>query len=175
MSIFKATEYVPSVFEIDYQKLKKENIKLICFDLDNTLDYPDQEDLELTPGIEKLINDLKKEFHIYIVSNNEYHNRVKVFADYFNLEYKHKFRKPFQKNYVDNTILSKYTKEEIVFVGDKIVTDIIGANRYGSHCILVDPLYEKDKMWYAKVMGLLEKMVRRIIKFPKGKYYGKKM
>ena len=40
--MIKPNIYVQTVFDIDYKKLKEKGIKLLCFDLDNTLDVPDK-------------------------------------------------------------------------------------------------------------------------------------
>lgn len=171
MARYKADIYAKNVFEINYDNLKLSGIKLICFDLDNTLDFPDQKKFELTPGIEGLLKKVEQEFDIYIVSNNAYEERVKEFADYFGYEYRHSMHKPFQKKYKEDQKINKYNKDEIVFIGDKIITDIIGANKFGSKSILVDPLYSENKVWYAIVMDILEGCYRSLVRFPKGKYY----
>lgn len=171
MSKFKATIYVKSVFEIDYDFLKKKGIKLLCFDLDNTLDRPDQDHLEFTPGIEELITNLKKEFEIIIVSNNAIAKRVQIFADYFELPYIAQMHKPFQKKYQENEILNNYPKEQIIFIGDKMATDIIGANMFKAKSILVDPMYVEFNPWYSKIMIVADHVVSLFTGFKKGRYY----
>ena len=41
-------------------------------------------------------------------------------------------------------ILSEAKKEESIFIGDQIFTDIIGANRMHMYSILVEPINQKD-------------------------------
>lgn len=60
--------YKKSVLDVNYEKLKEKNIKYLLFDLDNTI-------LEIGKDIPKkeictLIKNLKKDFNIYIISNN---------------------------------------------------------------------------------------------------------
>ena len=58
-----------------------------------------------------------------------------------------------------------------VFIGDKIVTDVIGGNRFGSLTILVDPLYPLPDKWYTIIMHNIEKVITWIVGFKRGKYY----
>lgn len=170
IKILHPTVYVKSVFEIDYNKLKRNKIKLLCFDLDNTLDKPDEVTIEIEPKIKKLIEELKKDFDIIITSNNRIKGRVSSFANQVELNYIESMNKPFLKKYKNEKIL-KYKKEEIIFIGDKIITDIVGANRYECKSILVDPKYPKSKKWYAYIMNLIDRVVGKISNIEKKKYF----
>ncbi len=168
--ILKPNIYVKTVYDIDYNKLKKDNIKLICFDLDNTLDAPDKITNIKNEEIEKLITKLKKDFDLLIVSNNTIKNRVSSFANLYDLDYIEAMRKPFKKNYKNKKILS-YKKEEVVFIGDKLVTDVVGANKLGYNSILVDPLYPNHKTWYTSIMTFSDKLFSIFTKVKRGEYF----
>lgn len=170
--MFKPDIYVKHVEDIDYMKIKKSGIKLICFDVDNTLDFPDT----ITSIVDKkvsdtldVVNDLG--FDVLLFSNNSLEERVSSFAKLTNYEYVAWAKKPFQKNYRENEKIKSYHKNEIVFIGDKIVTDIIGAKVFGSKAILVDPLCPKSKKWYSLIMKYSEKVFTLIIGFKRGEYY----
>lgn len=60
--------YKKTIFDIPYDKLKKENIKCLIFDLDNTLALIDERECPLKTM--KLIEKLKKEFTVLIITNN---------------------------------------------------------------------------------------------------------
>ncbi len=162
--------YVNTVYDINYNKLKEDSIKLICFDLDNTLDAPDKISNEKNEEINKLIEELKKDFDLLIVSNNTIENRVSSFANLYDLEYIEAMRKPFKKNYKNKKIMS-YKKEEVIFVGDKLVTDVIGANKLGYNSILVDPLYPNHKTWYTSIMTFSDKLFSICTKVKRGEYF----
>ena len=68
MALYKPTMYKKNIFEIDYDKLKKNGIKCLVFDLDNTLGLIDEK--ECPKEAKKLLKKLKKDFTIYISSNN---------------------------------------------------------------------------------------------------------
>lgn len=167
----KPTIYTKNIFTINFQEIKEAKIKLLCFDLDNTLSEPDNITKKIDIKIEKLLEQLQKDFDILIVSNNTIPGRVEFFADQVKLNYIKSMHKPFQKNYKENINLNKYQKKEIIFIGDKIVTDILGANLYGSKSILLDPLYPKSKKWYAFLMDLLDKIIFLFASTKRGKYF----
>lgn len=171
--MYKPNLYVNHVSDINYEKLKENGIKLLCIDIDNTLDVPDRMTTELEKNIGEtlaIVNELG--FEVLLFSNNSIENRVASFAKLVGYPYVAFARKPFQKNYKNNEIISKYQKQEIAFIGDKIVTDIIGAKRFGSYAILVDPLCPKNKKWYSIIMQVSERIFTTIVGFKRGKYYG---
>ena len=71
------SEYKKTIHDINYKGLKESGIKCLIFDLDNTLtkmdtNIPDDKTV-------KLIEKLKKDFNIYILSNN--HNKKRLNED----------------------------------------------------------------------------------------------
>ena len=66
---FIPTYCYKDIYEIDYTKLYSSGIKIILFDLDNTI----QKNIDKTPSLEAInkINEIKKMgFKVYILSNN---------------------------------------------------------------------------------------------------------
>lgn len=171
--MYKPDIYVKHVTNINYDVLYSSGKRLICFDIDNTLDVPDRMTSQLEPGIDNVIKEVKElGFEVLLFSNNSIEERVSSFGKLTGLPYVAWARKPFQKNYRNNEYIKRYDKEEIVFVGDKIVTDIIGAKRFGATAILVDPLCPKNKKWYSIIMQVSESVFTMIVGFKRGKYYG---
>ena len=170
--MFKPNGYYKHVKDIDYNKLKKQGIKLLAFDLDNTLDIPDIMTKDILPEVSSTLDTLEKEgFDIFIISNNKIQGRVESFAKLRKYEYLEWARKPFLGQYKKSEYINKYNKNEICFIGDKIVTDVIGGRRFGSHTILVDPLDDKTVHWYTKIMTFSENLFSKIIGFKRGNYY----
>ncbi len=171
MYIFKPTMYRRDIFDIDYQKLKEKGIVCIVFDLDNTLGLID--DKNSSPRAKRLIKKLKKDFLIFISSNNT-PKRLQPYLDEFEVGGYAVALKPSIKNL--RKIQKKYNlkKSEMVMIGDQIVTDILSGNRFKIMTILVDPLGEKD----LKITKLNRVIENKIIKnyqkrglFERGKYY----
>ena len=68
MNLFRPNMYKKNIFEIDYNKLKKQGITCLIFDLDNTLGLIEHEKCPLKT--KKLLKELQKDFLILISSNN---------------------------------------------------------------------------------------------------------
>lgn len=163
--------YQQKIENINYQKLKKLGIKCLIFDLDNTIALINQD--RITDSTKKLLNSLKKDFKIVIISNNV-NKRVKKYADTLSCDFVANAMKPLSRGY--RKIRKKYgfQKEEMCMIGDQIVTDIYGGNRYHMFTILVDPLGTKD----LKITSLNRFVERKILKkyeqkeiMKKGVYY----
>lgn len=160
--------YYKDVFEINYAKLKKDMIKCLLFDLDNTL-APVNVSVVDKRFIE-LINDLKKDFKVVLISNalpmRTKKNASVLGVDYVALSWKpHKF--------VYNKILKKYgfDKNDVACVGDQLFTDIKGANNAGLTSILVDPLSDVDSIFTKKNRKNENKYMNNNDVIKRGKYY----
>jgi len=172
MGIFKPNIYKKNIFEIDYNKLKKEGIKCLVYDLDNTLglishkNCPDE--------TKELLNKLREDF-IVVISSNNTRKRLKPYLEELNIDGVSWSMKPSIRSLIVIKNKFKLKKKEMCIIGDQIVTDILAGNRYHIKTILVDPLGEKD----LKITGLNRKIEAKIVKryekrglFERGKYYG---
>lgn len=167
MSKFKPLMYYKSIFDINYDLLKKNNIKVLIFDLDNTIVLVDEK--EPNDKVIDLLNKLKNDFKIFIASNN-YKDRVRNIGDKLGVHAFYLIRKPSKK--LKKLLLKKCTVEmsEVVIIGDQIMTDIYMGNRLGMRTILVDPMGEKDlKITFFN--RLMEKIVLKRINVKRGNYY----
>jgi HAD superfamily phosphatase (TIGR01668 family) len=57
-----------------------------------------------------------------------------------------KANKPSEKNYLKAVSMMNLSKEEVVFIGDQIFTDIWGAKKAGIKNILVSPIHPKEEI-----------------------------
>ena len=171
MALYKPTMYKKNIFEIDYDKLKKNGIKCLVFDLDNTLGLIDEK--ECPKEAKKLLKKLKKDFTIYISSNNT-RKRILPYIEDLEIEGESFSLKPLPKGLIRIRKRCGFKKSEMAMIGDQMVTDILSGNLYGVTTILVDPLGVKD----LKITGLNRKIESFIVKnyskkgiFKKGSYY----
>lgn len=153
---------IEKVYNLSAEDLKRNNIKLVLVDLDNTLiawNNPNG-----TIEMLKWLSDLKKEnINIIVVSNNN-KERVSKAVENFGVDYIYWALKPF--TFGINKAIKKfnYSKDEIVMVGDQLMTDIKAAKLAGIKSILVKPLVENDSI-KTKINRYREKKVmNRIIK-----------
>lgn len=161
---FIPTDYKKSIYDIDFDKLYAEGKRVILTDLDNTLisyrfDLPDE-------TVQNFLNKLQERFEVVLVSNSM-KNRVKKFADAAGIPYVYSSGKPRRRGLKKAVKLLKgnYSKDQMVLLGDQIMTDSLAANRFGIDVILVDAIDRKTEKWYTKVNRQREKRVmKKIIK-----------
>ncbi len=135
--------YCEKVTDISIEMLKKQSIKALILDVDNTLiDY----DRNMLPGLEKWIEDIKKEnIKCIIVSNSNKKEKVENVAQKLDIPYIFFATKPLKRGFKKAIkMLGITNNKEIAVVGDQIFTDVIGANRLEMFSILVKPINEKD-------------------------------
>lgn len=140
---FYPKEYKKSTYTIDFQKYYDLGYRGILFDVDNTLvphgaPYDDR--------VKELFKNLKKiGFKTCLISNNK-EERVKPFADELETKYIFNAHKPSRKSYRKAFELLGTKKEETMFVGDQVFTDVYGANRVNMYTILVRPIHPKEEI-----------------------------
>lgn len=160
--------YYKNVMEITLDILKKNNIKGLILDVDNTLiDF----DKNMDPKVKIWVKKLKQEgIKFCIVSNTNKVEKVKKVADTLQIPYFYFAKKPLKKGFLKAKEKMKLKNENIAAVGDQIMTDVIGANRCNMFSILVEPLSEKD-IFITKVKRPIEKMIikRYLLKMEKEK------
>lgn len=155
--------YGADVFSIDYEKLYAKGFKAILFDVDNTLVHHND---DATPEIEELfrkIHDLG--FRTALVSNNEA-DRLERFTRNIDTLYIADADKPQIRGYKEALGLLNVDKEQAVYIGDQIFTDICGANKYGMPCILVHYIVVNEKEKIGK-RRYLEKLILSFFRFRK--------
>lgn len=167
------SNYLPSIYHIDYNKLKKNNIDTLLFDIDNTVAKVD--DLKVPKETIKLFNNLKQNFKILLISNN-HKERVKPVAEYLDVKALWDADKPEKKAYDKALKMLNSSKENAVAIGDQILSDIVGANKYKIKSILVDQLAKENNIQTGLAQKLQKYMIKKLSKqnlFKKGKYYWK--
>jgi HAD superfamily phosphatase (TIGR01668 family) len=160
---FIPSEFHNSVYEIDFDELYKNGKRLILSDLDNTLisyaeTVPTKENKVLFKHLEEL------GFEIILVSNNV-PSRIETYCENTHVKGYANARKPLNIGLRRAFHSGKrvYKKEEVVVIGDQLMTDIWGANRMGLYSILVNPIKRKTEKWYTKMNRKIEeKMLVKI-------------
>ena len=135
MDIFIPDVYQKSIYTINYKKLKKNGIKCLLFDLDNTIapykvNEPDVK-------VKELFARLEEDFKVIIISNSP-KNRIRPFKEKLNVDCAYSSRKPFKTKYKKILEIYNFEIDEVACIGDQILTDILGANRMGFTSILVN-------------------------------------
>ncbi len=163
--------YKKNIFDINYSKLKKKDIKCLIFDLDNTLALIDS--VKVEDKVKELITKLKKDFLVVIVSNSP-EKRVSKFGKDLGVDYYPFALKPTIRTL--KKIKSKYNLESknIAIIGDQFITDMAYGYKGKITKIFVDPLAIKDLKITNINRYLEEKIMAKYNKnnlFKKGNYY----
>ena len=138
----KPTFHVESVLNIDLKELKDRGIKLILFDIDNTLSLYNSE--KLADGAEEFIKKISDMgFCVALVSNNS-RKRVDMIAKAVDVPAVHRAMKPLKVSYLKICKQFGLRPAEACMVGDQILSDIWGANRVNMVSVLVDKLSEDE-------------------------------
>lgn len=143
-----------SAYQIPYEAYYDKGYRAIIFDIDNTLvphGAPADE------RARKLCGKLKEiGFQICFLSNNRT-KRVAPFAEALGAKYISNAGKPFRRGYQQAGNILQVDQDKILFVGDQVLTDIVGANRMGYYSILVGPVSRREG-FFIVVKRLLERM-----------------
>lgn len=132
-----------SAYGIDFKRLYKEGYRGIIFDIDNTL-VPHGAPADARA--KRLFAELKElGFSCCLLSNNK-EPRVKMFNDEVKVQYIFKAGKPKSTGYEKAMEVMGTNRENTLFVGDQIFTDIYGANRTGIRTIMVKYIHPKEEI-----------------------------
>ena len=154
---FYPKEYLDSSYVIDYEKLYKDGVRGLIYDIDNTLV---EHGMPATERAIKLFEQLRSiGFDTCLISNNK-EPRVKPFADAVGSKYVYDAHKPSRKNYIRAMELMGTDTGNTYFIGDQIFTDVYGANRTGIPSILVKPIHPKEE-----IQIVLKRKLEKIVLF----------
>ena len=155
-------ELLNSVEEITIELIKKNKLKALILDVDNTLiDYDKNLSEEKITWAKSLKGQGVK---LYILSNSNKKEKVEAVANKLEIPYVLFAKKPSKKGFLKIQNELKLKPEEIGVVGDQIFTDIIGGNRCNMFTILVEPVDKKDLLITAWKRPLEEKIKRNFKK-----------
>ncbi|MGT2906751.1 YqeG family HAD IIIA-type phosphatase [Streptococcus dentiloxodontae] len=138
---------VEAVYDLRANSLREQGIRAVLVDLDNTLvawNKPDG-----TPELRAWLDEMTMaDIPVVVVSNNK-HSRVERAVASFHVDFVSRAMKPFTRGI--NKAIERYgfSREEVVIVGDQLMTDIRAAHRAGIKSILVRPLVTSDA-WNTK-------------------------
>lgn len=160
---FIPNEYHDTFYDIDFLKLYKNGYRLILTDLDNTL-ISYEEDLPSEKILAKFKELKTIGFEVIIISNN-HPPRIRKFVKETDIKGLGDARKPLGVGLRKAMKIAKDRppKEVTLFVGDQLMTDIYGGNRFNLYTILVNPIKLKTEKWYTKLNRKIEdKMLSKI-------------
>ena len=145
------------IYEIPHLKLQNKGIKSLLIDVDGTL--LNRQSKIIPANVKKWINESRKFFSLYLISNNPSNERIKMIANELDIRYKSNALKPRKKITLDVISEINEDSKNIAIIGDRIFTDIIVGNRCNIQTILVKRLNRKGLPIKLNLTLLLEKLV----------------
>lgn len=137
MKLLRPREIATSIFEIDFARLYDAGKRAVLFDLDNTLGKRRSKRLE--PQVLTLLGDLAAAgFRVGILTNRRASGGDQV-IDLLARNYPllHRAGKPGKTGFLQLIEQLDASPREAVMVGDRLLTDIFGANRLGIYSIRI--------------------------------------
>ena len=154
MDIFIPDMYQQSIYSIDYDKLYKDGIRCLLFDLDNTcVPYVEKKP---SKKLIELFERLKGLGFKVIIFSNASKKRLEPFKNTLVVDCSYSSKKPRKKKFLKVLKMYNYDLSQTAIIGDQLFTDIFGGNRVGIKTILVNPMSKKD-MPITKIFRVFER------------------
>ena len=146
-----------SAYEIDLDFLKSIGVKTVFLDIDNTLDS--FKALEPTTGATDFVNKVKKQFNVVLISNNK-KKKVTHYASKLEVPFIYKTMKPFPKKVNRFIKENSLNKDDIILIGDQMITDVWCASNVGIKVILTNKLVKEDQ-WTTHINRIFERIIKK--------------
>lgn len=144
------------VEDIPYELIDEQNIKLLIFDMDNTLIDNKH---TYSKNLKKWATEMKeKGIMLYILSNSPFGKVVQKIAKDLGMKYIYNAKKPFLKGFYKIQKETNVSKENIMMIGDQLFTDVWGGNRFGIKTLLVKRINKKET-FISRVKRPIEKVI----------------
>ena len=147
-----------SIYEIEPEFYKRNNVKVLFMDLDNTLDsykarVPQERTLELVKRIKEAgINPV-------IISNNKA-KRVSGYANLLGVEFLSSAHKPFSRRIKKEIARRGLTNEDVMLVGDQMMTDVLVAHGAHIKVVLTEKVVKEDQ-WTTHINRIFDRPIRK--------------
>lgn len=156
------TQIYKTVFDIHYDKLKNSGIKNLVFDIDNTLFERGKDAPEWK--VKKFLRDLKEQgFNILLLSNSSQMKRLTKAVSFLEFPALMMAFKPLP--FIYKKLRRDYYLDEknTIFIGDQLLTDILGANWAGFKAIYVYPLSRETSSYRRGYMAMEQWILKKFI------------
>ncbi len=154
--LFRPRYTIDTIYHLDTDVLQQLNVKAVFSDLDNTLLAWNE--FETAKKMDELNQRLAKAgIKLVVISNNNAERIGKVLNPY-QIDFVAKSRKPLPFAITKKREQLGLAKDQVMMVGDQLITDIQAGNLAGVESVLVKPLVETDK-WNTRINRFLEKII----------------
>ena len=111
----------------------------LILDVDDTLTLKNS--AIIAPAVQEWLKEARAcGFHCYIVSNNRSHQHIDHISTALGLEGLARAGKPFPPGFLQALSAMQLPPEQVVVIGDRLLTDVLGGARLGMQTCLVAPV-----------------------------------
>ena len=146
--------YIKSIYSISPEGLKKDGIKGLILDIDNTLVPTYTRDADIK--VKTFVDSLKKNGIKTVIVSNAKQERVEQFCRHLDIDYFYKALKPFKKGYLKAVESMGLEPRDVAIAGDQLFTDILGGNLLGMKTLLIKPI-DCNEPFPIKIKRIFEK------------------
>jgi hypothetical protein len=162
VNFLRPNKFIDKFENLDINYIKKNEYKLIVLDLNNTL--VDYYNYTISTNICKLIDSLKENnVKLYIITNSLSKKQVSKISNILGIPYKNMAFKPLTHSLKSILKKENIKPENALVIGDHLLTDIFMANMCKTNSILVEPLYQNEKI-HSKLIRKIENIIIKYIK-----------
>lgn len=134
---------IGTIADLDPEELHSLGIEGIIFDVDNTLTEYNGRCVD--PLLHHAFDTLRRAFNACIISNTTQERREQL-SSYFDLHTVHTaVRKPHKEPFLEALAYLRTQPHQTAMIGDRLFTDIYGANRMGIVSIYAQPLHPRSE------------------------------
>lgn len=160
---FKLKNFIPKdivghVSDIDFSKWAKEGYQALMIDVDNTLIPYD--DRRIKPWHLALKKQLEENGLKVILLSNNHPSNILEFATEIGFDVIPRATKPLKRGFKKALKRLNVHKENVLVIGDQLMTDVYGASRMKMASILVEPIKKKSEKWYTQGFRAMEKQIK---------------
>ena len=150
--------HAKSIYEVDPNFFKKQGIKVLFIDLDNTLDS-----FKAYHAKQNAIDYIKSLLEIgitpIVVSNNK-GKRVSNFASDLKIDFVSSARKPSGRKIRNKISDLGLTNDDVMLVGDQMMTDVLAGKNSKIRVMLTEKIVKEDQ-WTTHINRLFDKPIRK--------------
>ena len=157
--------HAQSIYEVPADFYLNNGVRVLLIDLDNTLDSYRLH--EPSDNAKKIVAEIKKTGVTPVIVSNNREERVKHYADLAGVECIFSAHKPFSKRIRKFLERKGLSPEEVMLVGDQLMTDVLAAR--GAHIrVLLTEKVVKEDQWTTHINRLFDRPIRKHLR-KKGK------
>ena len=152
----RPTSYARRIEEIDVDLLRRDGVRGIIIDLDNTLvGYRlDAPRAEVAAWLERA---QQSGVQAIVLTNNATDWALQT-AEALKVRCIPNARKPLLRGFYAALRALGTSSEETVVIGDQLFTDVLGAKRFGMKVILTEPIVAREQ-WWMRLTRFVERVV----------------